>query len=99
MICGLSYGSRQSSEVRAGRLVVGVLFLLQGSCGSSLWWWGLVPGLRRALLLLRPVWVISARWLLAMVRVADAASGDRGRVQAKLEDGRVVSVQLGPASP
>lgn len=32
-----------------------------------------------------------------MVRLADAASGDRGRVQAKIEDGRVVSVQLGPA--
>ncbi|MBV8997334.1 MAG: nuclear transport factor 2 family protein, partial [Pseudonocardiales bacterium] len=33
------------------------------------------------------------------VRLTDAASGDRGRVQAKFEDGRVVSVQLGPAPP
>lgn len=31
------------------------------------------------------------------VRLVDAASGDRGRVQAKLRGGRVVSVQLGPA--
>jgi NTE family protein len=34
-----------------------------------------------------------------MVRLGDAAPGDRGRVQAKLKDGRVVSVQLGPAPP
>jgi NTE family protein len=32
-----------------------------------------------------------------IVRLAGAASGDRGCVQAKFEDGRVVSVQLGPA--